>query len=170
MNVLMASMLWNLGASTMLAQIVVFTGAALWFVLQAVARPELKTLCAGRHGRIKCTYHSLTMVGAALMVAMMMGHVTAGQGSLPAGGMAISHHAMPTASASTSTLDPSPDLAILLTGFFGVAAVVFIVLLLRFRVTKAAPRPATSRLAVRAEHGVEALGAAVMTLMFAAMS
>lgn len=168
MSVLMASMLWNLGASIMLAQIIVLTGAALWFLLQAVARPELKTLCAGRDSRIKCLYHSLTMVGAALMVTIMMGHATAGQGPPPAGGIVMSHHAMPTAAAAT--LHSSPNLAILLTGFFGVAAVVFMVLLLRSRVTKATPHPVVSRLAVRAGHGAEALGAAVMTLMFAAMS
>ncbi|WP_104201492.1 DUF5134 domain-containing protein [Cryobacterium sp. Y29] len=170
MNILMASMLWSLGASTILAQIVVLTGAALWFFLQAVARPELKALCTDRQGRIKCIYHSFTMVGAAIMVAMMMGHDTAGQSPLPAGAVAISHHAMPVPTAAAATLGPSPDLAIFLTPFFGVAAVVFLVLLLRFQVAKAIPRSTALRSAARAEHGVEALGAAVMTLMLASMS
>lgn len=175
MNVLMAAMLWNLVPSTMLAQIAVLTGAALWFVIQAVVRPEFKTLCAGSHGRLRCVYHSLTMAGAALMVAMM-GHVaTAGHGIVPAGGMSMSnaHHAMPAPAQSTAapSFDHSPDLAILLTVLFGAAAVIFIVLLLRFRVTKTTLRnEATPRLSVRAEHGIEALGAAVMALMFATMS
>ena len=69
MNVLMAAMLWNLVPSTMLAQIAVLAGAALWFVIQAVARPEFKILCAGSQDRLKCVYHSLTMAGAALMIA-----------------------------------------------------------------------------------------------------
>lgn len=176
MNVLMAAMLWNLVPSTMLAQIAVLTAAALWFVVQAVARPEFKTLCGGSQGRLKCLYHSLTMAGAALMVAMMAGHVTAtGQGIVPAGGMSMAnaHHAMeaPAQSTAAATFDHSPDLAIPLTVFFGAAAMVFIVLLLRFRVPKTTLRHATApRLSLRAEHGLEALGAAVMALMFATMS
>lgn len=175
MNVLMAAMLWNLVPSTMLAQIAVLTGAALWFVIQAVARPEFKTLCAGSQGRLKCVYHSLTMAGAALMVAMM-GHVTTtGHGIVPARGMSMSnaHHAMAAAVQSTAaaTFDHSPDMAILLTVFFGTAAVIFMGRLLRFRVTTTMLRNATaSRLSVRAEHWIEALGAAVMALIFATMS
>ena len=176
MNVLMAAMLWNLVPSTRLAQIAVLTGAALWFVIQAVARPEFKTLCAGGQGRLKCAYHSLTMAGAALMVAMMGGHeTTAGQGIVPAGRTSMSHdhHAMTAAAQSTAaaTSDHSPDLAILLTVFFGAAAVVFLILLLRYRVTK--PTLANTRapkLALRAGHLLEALGAAVMALMVATMS
>ena len=175
MNVLMAAMLWNLVPSTMLAQIAVLAGAALWFVIQSVARPEFKTLCAGSQGRLKCVYHSLTMAGAALMVAMMGQVTTAGHGSVPAGGTSMSnaHHAMPATpqSAGAATLGHSPDLAILLTVFFGAAAVVFIVLLLRFGVPKATLRnEAAPRRFVRAEHGLEALGAAIMALMFATMS
>jgi hypothetical protein len=176
MNVLMAAMLWNLVPSTMLAQIAVLTGAALWFVIQAVARPEFKTLCAGSQGRLKCLYHSLTMAGAALMIAMMAGHVTtAGPGIVPAGGMSMSntHHAMPAPAQSTAaaTGDHSPDLAILLTAFFGAAAAVFLILLLRGRVTTTTLRTATApRGSIRAEHGLEALGAAVMALMFASVA
>ena len=176
MNALMAAMLWNLAPSTTLAQIGLLTAAALWFAIQAVARPEFKTLCAGSQGRIKCAYHSLTMAGAALMVAMMAGHATdAGQGIVPAAGMSMTnaHHAMPAPAQNTAaaTFDHSPDLAIPLTLFFGAAALVFIVLLLRFRGTKPTRHHATApRLSVRAEHALEALGAAVMALMFATMS
>ncbi|WP_269998911.1 DUF5134 domain-containing protein [Arthrobacter sp. B2a2-09] len=175
MNVLMAAMLWNLVPSTMLAQIAVLTGAALWFIIQAVARPEFKTLCAGSQGRLKCVYHSLTMAGAALMVAMMGQATTAGHGIVPADGMPMSnaHHPMAAATQNTATitLDRSPGLAILLTVFFGAAAAVFLILLLRFRATTTTRRHATApRLSIRAEHGLEALGAAVMALMFATMS
>lgn len=172
MNVLMAAMLWNLVPSTTLAQIAVLTGAALWFVIQSVARPEFKTFCAGSEGRLKCLYHSLSMAGAAVMIGMM-GHVTAGQ--LPAGQMSAptTHHSMAVAapSAAAATFDHSPGLSILLTVLFGAAAVVFIVLLARLRITKTTLRDsAASRRSVRAEHGLEALGAAVMAMMFATMS
>jgi hypothetical protein len=178
MNVLMAAMLWNLAPSTMLAQIAVLAGAALWFVIQAVARPEFKILCAGSQGRLKCVYHSLTMAGAALMAAMMgQMTTTAGHGIVPTAGMSMpmpaTHHAMTAAphNAAGATSDHSPTLAILLTVFFGAAAVVFLIRLLRFRTTTAAPRTtAASRLSLRADHGLEALGAAVMALMFATLA
>ncbi|MGY2747489.1 hypothetical protein ACVWZ8_004671 [Arthrobacter sp. UYCu723] len=91
----MAVMLRNLAPSFMLAQIAVLTGTALWFVIQAVARPEFKTLCEGSDGRLKCAYHSINMAGAALMVAMM-GHVTTTSHEMPAGGTSTphAHHAM----------------------------------------------------------------------------
>ena len=175
MNVLMAAMLWNLVPATMLAQITVLTAAALWFVIQAVARPEFKILCAGHPGRLKCAYHSLSMAGAAVMVAMMGDHVTtAGPGSVPAGGtpLANAHHTMPAATQSTAAaaFDHLPDPAIPLTAFFGAAAVVFLALLLRARLTKATHRDAAaSKPSVRTEHGLDALGATVMALMFATM-
>ena len=170
MAVLMASMLWNFGTSTLFVQIVILIGAALWFLLQVVARPELKKLCAGRHSRLRCSYHSLTMVGAAFMATMMMGHATSGQEVFSAGGAAMTHHSMSESAASTALLNFSPDPAMVLTGFFGVSTVVFLVLLGRFRVTSSTAQPVGSPLAIRVEHGVEALGAAVMTVMFAAMS
>ncbi|WP_456506140.1 DUF5134 domain-containing protein [Arthrobacter sp. UYCu723] len=172
MNVLMAAMLWNLVPSTMLAQIAVLAGAALWFVIQAVARPEFKTLCARSEGRLKCLYHSLSMAGAAVMIAMM-GMATTGH--VPAAGMQMphAHHSLAPAAPSTAsaTFDHSPSLAILLTVLFGAAAVVFILLVVRLRATKTTCRDAAaSRRSIRAEHGLEALGAAVMAMMFAAMS
>jgi hypothetical protein len=175
MHILMAAMLWHLGSSIMLAQIAVLAGAALWFILQAVARPEVKMLCTDSRGRLKCIYHSLTMVGAAIMVALMGKMTTNGYELAPAGGMSMSHdhHAMaaPIQMTTTAAIDQTPNLALLLTVFFGAAAVVFIILLLRFRAAKTTHRNAsTLRLSIRTEHGLEALGAAVMALMFATMS
>ncbi len=171
MNVLMAAMLWNLVPSTVLAQIAVLAGAALWFVIQAVARPEFKMLCAGSQGRIKCLYHSLSMAGAAAMVAMMglatTGHAPAG--ALP---MTHAHHSVTTAVPSTAaaTFDHSPGLAIVLTVLFGAAAVVFVLLLVRFGGSRSSHRHGMGpRLSARTEHGLEAIGAAVMALMFATM-
>ena len=80
---------------------------------------------------------------------------------------------MPTAlqCAGAATCDHSPDLVIPLTVFFGTAAVVFIVFLLRNRAAKTTTRnQAPIRPSVHAEHGHEALGAAVIALMFATMS
>lgn len=175
MNVLMAATLWNLAPSTMLAQIAVLAGAALWFVFQAVARPEFKLLCAGSQGRLKCVYHSLTMAAAALMIAMMGQATTTGQGTVPANGMTMplpaAQHAVAAAPHNTAIFDHSPALAILLTMFFGTATVIFLALQLRNRVTKTTPRPsAAARLPNRPEYGLEALGAAVMALMSATMA
>jgi hypothetical protein len=170
MNVLMAAMLWNLVPSTMLAQIIVLAGAALWFVIQAVARPEFKILCGGRQGRLKCVYHGVSMAGAAVMIAMMGQVATA-----PSHAMSVpnAHHYMAAATPRTAaaTFDRSPDLAILLTVIFGAAAAVFILLVVLPRTRKTALRDgAASRLSTCAEHGLEALGAAVMAMMFATMS
>src|SRR6478735_51465 len=92
MNTLMAAMLWNLAPTTLLAQIGLLAGAALWFIIQAVARPEYKLLCAGTQGRIKCAYHALTMAAAALMITMMT-HPTTSQAPMP---MDHAHHIMAT--------------------------------------------------------------------------
>lgn len=176
MHLVMAAMLWNLAPSTVLAQILFLAGAALWFIIQAVAHPRLKRLCQGRNGRIRCLYHSLTMAAAALMVAMM-GHVTgANHGPAPSQEMAMpmsmGHHAMATHPAGTSAgmAPASPGLALALTALFGAAAAVSLFLLLR---SQAAPSTrggtAARRLSLGAEHAAEALGAAVMAIMFAAM-
>jgi hypothetical protein len=170
MNILMAAMLWNFAPSTMLAQIAVLTGAALWFVIQAVARPEFKILCAGSQGRLKCVYHSVSMGGAAVMIAMM-GQVTGGHPPSHTMSMPNAHHSMVAATPSTAaaTFDHSPGLAILLTAIFGAAAAVFILLVV-LTGTRKTTRHDASRLSIRAGHGLEALGAAAMAMMFATMS
>lgn len=175
MNVLMAAMLWNLAPSTILAQIAVLTGAALWFVIQAVARPEFKILCAGSQGRLKCGYHSLSMGGAAFMIAMMTHTVASPGNATNASGMSMSHghHVIAGGNHNTAAtaIDQQPTLAILLTVLFGAAAVIFLVLLLRSRKTANTRRKAASRrFSLRTEHGFEALGATIMALMFATMS
>ncbi|MFF2319410.1 DUF5134 domain-containing protein [Arthrobacter sp. NPDC058097] len=174
MNTLMAAMLWNLAPSTLLAQIGLLAGAALWFIIQAVARPEYKLLCAGTQGRLKCAYHALTMAGAALMIAMMthQGHSTgAGQAAMP---MPASHHGMtttPHTPTTTGTTTTAPALGLtpgmLLTLLFATAALVFLVLLLRNRTTIAPHHPGPPRRSTRTEHALEALGATTMALMFA---
>ena len=175
MHILMAAMLWNLASSTMLAQIAVLAGAALWFIIQAVARPEFKLLCTETRRRIKCAYHSLTMAGAALMLEMMGHMTTTGYGTAPSNGMAPmpgmtmshDHHTMTSLFKTTTaaTSGNSPDLAILLTVVFTAATIIFIILLLRSRATKNTHHnTAFLKLSKRAEHGLEALGAAIMAL------
>jgi hypothetical protein len=174
MNALMAAMLWNLAPSTILAQIGLLAAAALWFIIQAVARPEYKLLCAGTQGRIKCAYHALTMAAAALMIAMMThptttttptGHATAPAGHTP---MPAAHHAMTTTPSAT----PAPPLdhppGILLTLLFATAALTFLILLAR-RTTTTHQHTATKH-STRTEHALEALGATTMALMFATMT
>jgi hypothetical protein len=176
MNLLMAAMLWNAMPSTMLAQITVLAGAALWFLIQAVARPEYKTLCAGRQGRLTCIYQSLTMVGAAFMIAMMA-PATISQETRPAATQAMSaphaHHVMTQAAPGTAgtILNHSPAPAILLTTLFGAAAIVFIILFLRGRATRPAPHNRiTPKHSTHTDRAHEALGAALMALMFATMT
>lgn len=182
MNALMAGMLWNLSPATLLAQITVLAAAAAWFALQAIARPEFTTLCAAGQGRLRCAYHALTMAAAALMTAMMAGLTT--PTTTPAGTamptpmpmsmpmpMAHGHHT--TAAPAGSSFDPTPALAILPAVLFGTAALIFTARLLRHRATTARTTAATAapaRHPHRAGHGLEALGAATMALMFAAMT
>lgn len=176
MNTIMAAMLWNLLSSTMLAQILILAGAALWFLIQAVARPQ-SAVCKSKKSRIKSLYHSLTMTGGALMV-VMMGRVTVpGPRTAPpdATSTSLGHHdhsmAVPPLSLNDGSAAHLSGLALLLTILFGAAAVVFIILLLRFQaVMNALHLPAGQRLHTSAVQGFEAVGAAVMAFMFAAMS
>ncbi|WP_413249041.1 DUF5134 domain-containing protein [Sinomonas flava] len=176
MNAVMAAMLWNVQPFTVLGQILVLAGAALWFLVQAVARPRLG-LCTSSKGRIRCLYHSLTMVGAALMVAFM-GHATGlDPGIVPSAAtsayMPMRHHdhIMTTPTPGAGAPDYTSELALLLTILFGAAAVVFSILLLRLHTaSKALHLQPQQLLSVSAEHALEALGAAVMALMFATMS
>lgn len=175
MNVLMAAMLWNLVPSIMLAQIAVLSGAALWFVIQAVARPEFKALCASSQGRLKCGYHSLSMAGAALMIAMMSPWPAPRSDSALAAGMpqSYAHHGMAAANhsaAATAATDQPSALAMLLTVCFGAAAVVFLIMLVRCRVNNSPRHMASGHLFSRSEHALEAVGATVMALMFATMT
>jgi hypothetical protein len=173
MHVLMAAMLWNLLPSTMLAQIAVLAGAALWFVIQAVARPEFKVLCAGSQARIKCLHHGVSMAGAALTITMMTSHLGTGPGTGPAHAAPLTnaHHA-PTGTPHTATLDTATTAAgighapaILLTIVFAAAATFLILLLRRHPATT--HQTTTRQRATRTEHGLEAFGAVSMAFMCA---
>lgn len=174
MNILMAAMLWNLAPSTILAQIGVLAAAALWFVLQAVARPEFKMMCAGSQSRLKCVYHSATMAAAALMIAMMA-HTASGQsGDAVKAATSHAHHTM-TSQAQTPTaaqLNMSAGPAMLLTLFFTTAALVFLTLLVRQKTALLgwSVRSSAIKNANRKGHAHEALAAGLMALMFGTMT
>ena len=173
MNAIMAAMLWNLAPSTILAQIGLLAGAALWFTIQAIARPEFKILCAGTQGRIKCAYHSLTMTAAATMIALMTHPATSTNAAAPGTPIpATHHHTMAAAHNNTATATAAgfgnvP--ALLLTIFFAAAAATFLTLLLR-RHRTTTHHHTTGKHTTRTEHALEALGATTMALMFATMT
>lgn len=170
MNTIMAAMLFNLAPTTILAQIGLLAGAALWFIIQAVARPEFKILCAGTQGRIKCAYHSLTMTGAALMIALMThpatSHGTETIGAPTHGGHHGTTHTTATATAAGYGHTP----AILLTIIFAAAAATFLTLLLLRRRNTTTTHHTTAKHTTRTEHALETLSATTMALMFATMT
>lgn len=177
MHTLMAAMLWGLAPATTLAQITLLAGAALWFTLQAVARPQFKLLCNGTPGKLKCAYHSLTMAAAATMITLMTTHTTTSTtttNNLP-NGMPGMHH---TTTAHTITAPPTAisalghTPALLLTLTFTAAAATFLTLLLRHHHTtkKTNTHQGTHQKTTRTDHALETLSATTMALMFATMT
>ena len=176
MHTLMTAMLWNLAPSTTLAQIALLAAAALWFTIQAVARPEYKLLCAGTQGRIKCAYHSLTMAAAATMIALMTTHTQptgTGTTTAPTPGTHHSttthtaHAATDTATTATTALGNTP--ALVLTLLFAAAATTFLTLLLRHHHTTKTHQD-THKKTTRTAHALETLAATTMALMSATMT
>lgn len=174
MNILMAAMLWNLAPSTILAQIGVLAAAALWFVLQAVARPEFKIMCAGSQSRLKCVYHSATMAAAALMIAMMAHTAPGKPGDAVEAATSHAHHTMtsPAQTPTAAQLNMSAGPAMLLTLFFTTAALVFLTLLVRQKTALLgwSVRSSAIKNANRKGHAHEALAAGLMALMFGTMT
>ncbi|HKU35137.1 MAG TPA: DUF5134 domain-containing protein [Paenarthrobacter sp.] len=189
MHAAMAAMIWNLAPAALLAQIGILAAAALWFTLQAIARPEYKLLCTGAQGRITCAYHAATMAAAALMLTMMntattgpgttgttgMPHMNMGSmGSMDMGSMPMNHHT--TTAAGTGAGNPLTTLfthqsapALILAILFGTAAITFTTLLLRRQPTTGQAKRHTKH-NNRTKHALEATGAATMALMFATMT
>ncbi|MBT8163853.1 DUF5134 domain-containing protein [Arthrobacter sp. GN70] len=190
MHAAMAAMIWNLAPAALLAQIGVLAAAALWFTLQAIARPEYKLLCTGTQGRITCAYHAATMAAAALMLTIMnttsagntaTGNTGAGNmpqmnmGGMDMGSMPMNHHTT-TPAAATSTANPLTALfahqsapALILAILFGTAAITFTTLLLRRQPTTGHGTHHNKH-NNRTKHALEATGAATMALMFATMT
>ncbi|TDF82666.1 DUF5134 domain-containing protein [Arthrobacter terricola] len=191
MHAAMAAMIWNLAPAALLAQIGVLAAAALWFTLQAIARPEYKLLCTGTQGRITCAYHAATMAAAAFMLTIMnttsagntaTGNTGAGNmpqmnmgGMVDMGSMPMNHHTT-TPAAATSTANPLTALfahqsapALILAILFGTAAITFTTLLLRRQPTTGHGTHGNTH-NNRTKHALEATGAATMALMFATMT
>src|SRR5690349_13833257 len=176
MHTLMAAMLWGLAPATTLAQITLLAGAALWFTLQAVARPQFKLLCNGAPGKLKCAYHALTMAAAATMITLMTTHTTpttagtAGPtnptadiaGMAGRADMSGMHHTT-TAHTTITALGHTP--ALLLTLTFTAAAATFLTLLLR-RHHQTTKTTNTHQKTTRTDHALETLSATTMALMF----
>ncbi|MFE4195553.1 DUF5134 domain-containing protein [Paenarthrobacter sp. NPDC056912] len=169
MHTLMAAMLWNAAPGTTLIQILLLAGATFWFIIQAVARPHYKTFCAGTNGRLKCTYHALTMAAAALMITMMTTPTTTNPTPTTTGAAHTHNHHTTTAATGTA-FDNTPTLAITLTIIFGTAAALFLLQLLRRRKPTTNHHTTNHHTTNRTEHGLEATGATIMALMFATMT
>jgi Domain of unknown function (DUF5134) len=193
MHTLMAAMLWGLAPATTLAQITLLAGAALWFTLQAVARPQFKLLCNGTPGKLKCAYHSLTMAAAATMITLMTTHTTpttpeagtagpthptadtTGMADMPGMHHTTTAHTITTPDTTTITaLGHTP--ALLLTLTFTAAAATFLTLLLRHHHTTKTTNThqgthqGTHQKTTRTDHALETLSATTMALMFATMT
>ncbi|MFJ4286864.1 DUF5134 domain-containing protein [Paenarthrobacter nicotinovorans] len=169
MNSFMAAMLWNVGASVVLAQIAVLAGAAMWFMIQAVAKPQFKLTfaCQGKH---KSAYHAFTMVAAACMIATMSLHLHGSTHESESQGrpLGMTHHQVQVTeanSASNLTVDQLAALALPLAVVFGGAALILIFGAVRIY----RRRESALRRSACSEHCFEAIGAAAMALMFASL-
>lgn len=172
MGLSMAATLWRSGQSATLPAVLLLSSGTLWFVIQAVARPEFKDVCAGKKERAKCVYHGITMAAGAYMVTAMTPAPMNGPVNLTAAAT-HSHHMASGIHQSIST--SSFDLAALLNGsaaiFFGSAALIFALLVARsFKgVNGSASQKALRALQQRPALGFEALSAGAMAAMCLAM-
>lgn len=175
MNLLMAGMLWHFASSTMPLQFIVLLGAMLWFFTKAAGPHKIRTLCAGTQGRIMCGYHSFTMGGAAVMLGLMnSGNASDHVGSTgsAASSMDASHHVMTDSAQNPGAILGTDFFAVsfLLTVSFGVAAVIFLGLLLGSGLLQGSGRRrSSSKSPIVAEYVNEGVCAVIMALMFATM-
>ncbi len=171
MSLSMAAILWHQGQWITLGTVLLLTSGALWFIVQAVARPEFRSLCTGGKDRARCIYHGITMLAGAYMAAVMAKPVVVPSNMITAA-PAHAHHAASTIAPNvTWGIDLGPVLSGGAVLFFGAAALFFVVLI------AAPPRVEASKMTgkttlnavVRSALGFEALGAGSMALMFLAM-
>jgi hypothetical protein len=171
MSLSMAAILWRQGHWITLGAVLLLTSGALWFIVQAVARPEFKSLCTGGKDRGRCIYHGITMVAGAYMATVMAKPVVA-PSNMSAAAPTHAHHA-------ASTIAPDAtwgiDIGLALSGgavlFFAAATLYFVVLIAapsRLEASKTASKMTLNAL-FRPALGFEALGAGAMALMFLAM-
>lgn len=143
-----------------LPQLLLFSGAAVWFVIQASARPELK-MCATPGDRLKCLYHAASM---AAVVLMLLPSTTMGEGMPMSTG--IGHHSHIASPNPTLTLT-IPDTAYsTATSFFVVVAAVFAWLSLRGTIGRLRGTRSSAMKAILSPTA-EATSAIVMAVMFA---
>lgn len=171
MGLSMTATLWSGGQWATLSAVLLLSSGALWFVIQAVARPEFKSVCAEKKDRTKCFYHGITMAAGAYMVTAMTPATIGGPVDLPVAAT-YSHHMASGIHQSIPT--SSFDLAPLLHGgaviFFGAAALIFAALTARsFKGASQLAGRTTLHAPHRPALGFEALSAGAMAAMYLAM-
>jgi len=171
MGLSMATILWRHGQWASLSAVLLLSSGALWFVIQAVARPEFRSVCAEKKERTKCIYHGITMAAGAYMVAAMTPAPMGRPVNSPAA-PTPSHHMASGIQQSIPT--SSFDLAPLLNGgaviFFGAAALIFAALIARsFKGASQLAGRTTLHAPHRPALGFEALSAGAMAAMYLAM-
>jgi len=171
MSLSMAAIVWRQGQWVTLATVLLLASGALWFVVQAVARPEFRSLCTGGKDRVRCIYHGITMVAGAYMAAAMATPAVA-LSDMTTAAPSHGHHAASTIAPTASWwIDLGPALGGGAVLFFGAATLFFIVLIAAPSRVEAsnAPGKATLDALLRPALGFEALGAGAMAMMFLAM-
>lgn len=171
MSLSMAAMLWRQGQWVTLATVLLLASGALWFVVQAVARPEFRSLCTGGKDRVRCIYHGISMMAGAYMATVMATPTVAPSGMTTAATSHVHHAASTIAPNAPWWIDLGPALSGGAVLFFGAATLFFVVLIAapsRVEASKA-PGKTTLDVLLRPALGFEALGAGAMALMFLAM-
>lgn len=172
MGLSMAATLWRHSQWATLPSVLLLSSGTLWFVIQAVARPEFKSVCVEKMERTKCIYHGITMAAGAYMVTAMSPAPMHGLVNSPGAAAMPSHH---MASGIHQSIPASSfDLAPLLNGaaviFFGAAAFIFVALIARsFEGASKLANRTTLRAPHRPALGFEALSAGAMAAMYLVM-
>ena len=171
MSLSMAAILWRQGQWVTLATVLLLAPGALWFIVQAVARPEFRSLCTGGKDRARCVYHGITMAAGAYMAAVMAKPVVAASNMTTAAPTHVHHAASTIAPKALWWVELGPVLSGGAVLFFGAATLFFVVLIAAaFRVESSkTPGRTTLNAIVRPALGFEALGAGAMALMFLVM-
>jgi hypothetical protein len=94
-----------------LPQVVIFTLAAWWFILQAVARREYVGICQGHARQRTCLYHGMVMAAMAYMAATMnvSGTLETPGDPIPEAYMAQAHHHSTSGQGMHTALSAVPD-------------------------------------------------------------
>ncbi|MEO5780484.1 MAG: DUF5134 domain-containing protein [Arthrobacter oryzae] len=176
----MLGMVWHNIDLPLLPQLLLFSTASFWFLLQAVSRHEFNLVCHVRSERLTCLYHAAMLAAMVFMLALPHSAVLQGRAAAPVQHNGHASHTgqaltvAPPAASEVSALWIQPAAQVLAVLF---AAAVLAWLLpmdrvaakLRFRKAPSMSRPSRHRHAIL-ERTYEAGAALTMSLMFAATS